>query len=81
MSRAREGPTMRALVPAPLHRGLSEGRLVRFEEITRCPAEIQDTLISVLSDKVLHVPEFSGPDAVLHARPGFNIIAAVNPGA
>jgi hypothetical protein len=32
-----EGPTRRSLVPAPLYRGLSEGRLVRFEEITRCP--------------------------------------------
>lgn len=73
-----EGPTRRALVPAPLFRGLDEGRLVRFEEITRCPAEIQDTLISVLSDKVLHIPEFDGPDAVLSARPGFNIIATAN---
>lgn len=73
-----EGPTRRALVPAPLYRGLGEGRLVRFEEITRCPAEIQDTLISVLSDKLLHVPEFEGPDAILHARPGFNIIATAN---
>ncbi len=73
-----EGPTRRALVPAPLYRGLSQGRLVRFEEITRCPAEIQDTLISVLSDKVLHVPEFEGGDAVLHAQPGFNIIATAN---
>lgn len=73
-----EGPTRRALVPAPLYRGLAEGRLVRFEEITRCPAEIQDTLISVLSDKVLHIPEFEGADSVLHARPGFNIIATAN---
>lgn len=73
-----EGPTRRALVPAPLYRGLSEGRLVRFEEITRCPAEIQDTLISVLSDKVLHIPEFEGDDGVLHARPGFNVIATAN---
>lgn len=73
-----EGPTRRSLVPAPLFRGLSEGRLVRFEEITRCPAEIQDTLISVLSDKVLHIPEFEGEAGVLHARPGFNIIATAN---
>ncbi|MCB9949978.1 MAG: AAA family ATPase [Planctomycetaceae bacterium] len=73
-----EGPTRRSLVPAPLFRGLSEGRVVRFEEITRCPAEIQDTLISVLSDKVLHIPEFEGADAVLHAKPGFNIIATAN---
>ena len=73
-----EGPTRRALVPAPLYRGLDEGRLVRFEEITRCPAEIQDTLISVLSDKVLHIPEFENENAVLQARPGFNIIATAN---
>lgn len=73
-----EGPTRRSLVPAPLFRGLSEGRLVRFEEITRCPAEIQDTLISVLSDKVLHISEFEGEAGVLHARPGFNIIATAN---
>lgn len=73
-----EGPTRRALVPAPLYRGLSDGKLVRFEEITRCPAEVQDTLISVLSDKVLHIPEFEGPDGVLHARPGFNLIATAN---
>ncbi|MEL7337601.1 MAG: AAA family ATPase, partial [Planctomycetota bacterium] len=73
-----EGPTARSLVPAPLHRGLSAGRVVRFEEITRCPAEIQDTLISVLSDKVLHIPEFDNQHAVLHARPGFNIIATAN---
>ena len=73
-----EGPTERALVPAPLHRGLQEGRIVRFEEITRCPAEIQDTLISVLSDKVLHIPEFDGPESVLHATTGFNVIATAN---
>ena len=51
-----EGPTPNALVPAPLYHGLSRGQLVRFEEITRCPPEVQDTLISVLSDKVLYVP-------------------------
>ena len=73
-----EGPTERALVPAPLYRGLKQGRVVRFEEITRCPAEIQDTLISVLSDKVLHIPEFEDDSSILHARPGFNIIATAN---
>ncbi|TWT87186.1 AAA domain (dynein-related subfamily) [Pseudobythopirellula maris] len=73
-----EGPTPRALVPAPLYRGLAEGRLVRFEEITRCPPEIQDTLVSVLSDKLLHVPELAGGDGVVYARPGFNIVATAN---
>ena len=73
-----EGPSQKALVPAPLYRGLSDGQLVRFEEITRCPPEIQDTLISVLSDKVLHVPELTGDASVLFARPGFNVIATAN---
>lgn len=73
-----EGPTKRSLVPAPLYRGLNEGRIVRFEEITRCPAEIQDTLISVLSDKVLHIPEFSERESVLSASHGFNVIATAN---
>lgn len=73
-----EGPSERALVPAPLYDGLKDGRLVRFEEITRCPPEIQDTLISVLSEKRLHIPELKGIDNIMYARPGFNIIATAN---
>jgi MoxR-like ATPase len=73
-----EGPTPNALVPAPLYHGLGRGQIVRFEEITRCPPEIQDTLISVLSDKALHVPELRGGDAILFAKPGFNVIATAN---
>lgn len=73
-----EGPTPRALVPAPIHRGMSEGRIVRFEEITRCPAEVQDSLLSILSDRVLAVPELTGDDAMVFAREGFNIIATAN---
>ncbi len=73
-----EGPTPRALVPAPLYVGMRAGLLTRFEEITRCPPEIQDALVSVLSDKVLLVPEFDGPERVLLARPGFNVIATAN---
>ena len=73
-----EGPTPNALVPAPLYHGLARGQIVRFEEITRCPPEIQDALISVLSDKVLHVPELRGEDDRLFAKPGFNVIATAN---
>ena len=74
-----EGPTPRALVPSPLYKGLERGGIVRFEEVTRCPPEIQDTLISILSDKVLHVPELGdGEGAVLLARKGFNVIATAN---
>lgn len=73
-----EGPSLRALVPSPIYTGLKEGRLVRFEEITRCPPEIQDSMVSILSDKVLHIPELDEDHAVLFARKGFNIIATAN---
>lgn len=73
-----EGPTQRSLVPAPLYRGMMEGKLVRFEEITRCPLEIQDTLLSVISDRVLVIPEFKDDGRSLYATEGFNVIATAN---
>lgn len=73
-----EGPTPRALVPAPLYTGMMEGKLVRFEEITRCPLEVQDSLLAALSDRVLAVPEMKGSDGMLFARDGFNVIATAN---
>ncbi len=73
-----EGPTERSLVPAPLYRGMTGGKLVRFEEITRCPLEVQDTLLSVLSDRVLHIPEFDHDARTLYAKEGFNVIATAN---
>ena len=72
-----EGPTPRALVPSPLHTGMRTGALVRFEEITRCAPEVQDILVSLLSDKAMHIPEL-GEGAVLRARRGFNVIATAN---
>ncbi|MEV6931059.1 AAA family ATPase [Dactylosporangium sp. NPDC051485] len=73
-----EGPSTRSLVRAPLLRGMAEGRVVRFEEITRCPLEVQDSLLSPLSDRVLAIPELIGPDAMVFARDGFNVIATAN---
>jgi MoxR-like ATPase len=73
-----EGPSLRALVASSLYVGMRDGQLVRFEEITRCPPEIQDTLVSVLSDKVMMVPELSGADRVLLGQAGFNVIATAN---
>src|SRR5262245_50315135 len=73
-----EGPTEQALVPAPLYRGMREGKVVRFEEITRCPLEIQDTLLSILSDRVMAIPEREDDGRILFARVGFNIIATAN---
>lgn len=72
-----KGPVREALVPAPLYVGMSKGIITRFEEITRTPAEIQDSLISVMSDKVLNIPELED-EGLLFARPGFNIIGTAN---
>jgi MoxR-like ATPase len=73
-----EGPSERALVPAPLFLGMKHGKIVRFEEITRCPLEIQDVLLSVLSDRVMAVPELQEDARMLFARAGFNLIATAN---
>jgi len=70
-----EGPSPKALVPSPVYRAMSEGKIIRFEEVTRCPAEVQDALITVLSEKVLAVPELG---IHVHARRGFNLIGTAN---
>ncbi len=73
-----EGPSPRALVPGPIHDAMAHGSICRFEEVTRVQPEIQDVLIGVLSDKVLHVPELDGTDAVVFAERGFNVVATAN---
>ncbi len=71
-----QGPSEEALVPGPLLTGMRRGQLVRVEEITRMQAEVQDALISVLSDKHLTIPQLG--NAFIGARRGFNIIATAN---
>jgi hypothetical protein len=73
-----QGPSTKALVPAPVYVAMRDGALARFEEITRCPPEIQDCLVSAMSDKILIVPELDGPHRVLLAKQGFNVIATAN---
>lgn len=70
-----KGPSLDALVPSPLYRGMQEGAIVRFEELTRVPSDVQDTLITVLSEKVLPIPELS---TEIQAVRGFNVIATAN---
>lgn len=72
-----EGPTPQNLIPAPTMIAMRQGTLLRFEEITRCVPDVQDALVSILSDKAVAIPEL--PDAnMVWARPGFNIIATAN---
>lgn len=70
-----KGPTREALVPSPVMRGMSEGKIVRVEELTRVPSDVQDTLITILSEKTLPIPELNSES---RAVKGFNIIATAN---
>src|SRR5690606_4177712 len=70
-----EGPSEAALVPSPVYRAMRTGSIVRVEELTRMPSEVQDALVTVLSEKVLPVPELGTEVA---ATRGFNLIATAN---
>jgi MoxR-like ATPase len=70
-----EGPSPAALVVSPMMRAMQAGKLARIEELTRMPAEVQDTLITILSEKTLPVPELN---TEVQARKGFNVIATAN---
>jgi MoxR-like ATPase len=70
-----EGPTRGALVPSPLMRALELGKIARIEELTRITADVQDTLITVLSEKTLPIPELNEE---VQAAKGFNVIATAN---
>ncbi len=72
-----EGPNADNLIPSPTMVAMRNGALLRFEEITRCVPDVQDSLVSLLSDKAIAIPEL--PDAnMIWARPGFNVIATAN---
>lgn len=70
-----EGPSLAALVVSPMLRAMESGKIARIEELTRIAAEVQDTLITILSEKTLPVPELN---TEVQARKGFNVIATAN---
>jgi MoxR-like ATPase len=70
-----EGPSMAALVDSPMMRAMAEGQIARVEELTRIPSDVQDTLITILSEKTLPVPELNSE---VQAQKGFNVIATAN---
>src|SRR3984957_17276945 len=72
-----EGPTTDNLIPSPTMVAMRSGGLLRFEELTRCVPDVQDALVSILSDKAIAVPELPDNNMVW-ARTGFNIIATAN---
>jgi len=70
-----EGPSTAALVVSPMMNAMQLGKVARIEELTRIPSEVQDTLITILSEKTLPVPELN---TEVQARKGFNVIATAN---
>src|SRR5439155_2520475 len=70
-----EGPSRAAVVASPVMRAMERGALARIEELTRIPSDVQDALITVLSEKTLPIPEL---DDEVEARQGFNLIATAD---
>jgi MoxR-like ATPase len=70
-----EGPSRSALVESPMLRAMQQGQIARMEELTRIPSDVQDTLITVLSEKTLPIPELN---TEVQAVKGFNLIATAN---
>lgn len=70
-----EGPSEAALVPSPVLRAMRTGAVARVEELSRMPAEVQDSFITILSEKALPVPELN---IQIQAVPGFTVIATAN---
>src|ERR1700721_1871149 len=70
-----EGPSQAAMVPSPVMRAMAGGQIARVEELTRMPSDVQDALITILSEKTLPVPELG---TELQAVRGFNSVATAN---
>src|SRR5260370_3496436 len=70
-----EGPSPAALVVSPMMRAMQTGKLARIEELTRMPSEVQDTLITILSEHTLPLPELT---MKAQATKGFKVITRAN---
>lgn len=72
-----QGQSKDSLIPSPIMTAMSRGETGRIEELTRCTSDVQDALISILSEKYVNIPELKS-EGVVFAKPGFNIIATAN---
>ena len=70
-----KGPSEKALIPSPVFGAMQEGKIVRIEELTRLNPDVQDSLITILSEKTIPIPELN---TEVMAMKGFNIIATAN---
>ncbi|MHA1202696.1 MAG: ATP-binding protein [Candidatus Heimdallarchaeaceae archaeon] len=72
-----KGQSLETMIPSPIMTAMVKGSIGRFEELTRCTSDVQDSLISILSEKYIAIPELSGSN-VVYAQEGFNVIATAN---
>jgi MoxR-like ATPase len=86
------GQSRESMIPSPIMTAMEAGVIGRFEELTRATSDVQDALISILSEKYISVPELGGTgggsgdsgeageggSAIVFAKPGFSVIATAN---
>ncbi|MBL9104648.1 MAG: AAA family ATPase [Myxococcales bacterium] len=72
------GQSKDSMISSPIMTAMMRGEMGRFEELTRCSSDVQDALISILSEKYITIPELHGEHNVVYAKPGFNMIATAN---
>ena len=70
-----EGPSEKSIVVSPVLKAMKDGQIVRIEELTRLPSDVQDSLITVLSEKTLPIPELNTEQQAIQ---GFNVIATAH---
>lgn len=77
-----KGQSRESMIPSPIMTAMEAGTIGRFEELTRSTSDVQDALISILSEKYVSVPELDSAsktgDNIVFAKPGFSIIATAN---
>ncbi|GIL31509.1 ATP-binding protein [Actinocatenispora comari] len=72
-----KGQSRESMIPSPIMTAMERGVIGRFEELTRSTSDVQDALISILSEKYVSIPELDD-DNIVFAQPGFSIIATAN---
>jgi MoxR-like ATPase len=72
-----KGQSRESMIPSPIMTAMENGVVGRFEELTRSTSDVQDALISILSEKYVSIPELD-EDNIVFAKPGFSIIATAN---
>jgi MoxR-like ATPase len=61
--------------PGPLVEAMRSGAVLFINELNRMPESVQNVLLPALDERLVHVPHIG----VVHAAPGFQVVATQNP--